>query len=275
LVVEAGYRAPLSFGGDSDIDIFYRGLSPAPVPSGSDNGLHLVSNAGDFRYDNMQVPSSTYLNFTAQMTGEVWVRPYPGGHTPDPEAPEAWMPIFHKLMYENFSYTLQTYYDDFGQRKAAAKVITSNGTFLVFPADDSVGLVPEGVWSHLAFTYDATGGANNFKLFVNGQLVGAATASGNISCNDGQFFLGYYGVWDVAELRLWNRPLSRAEIAANWLKSMTGKEAGLNAYYTFKNTTKDLTGHGNDGILMHMEQYLRQNLIRTGALGALKLLLGD
>ena len=70
-----------SFGGYGDFDIFYRGLSPAPAPSGTNNGLHLVSNTDDARYDNMQVPASSYLNFTSQMTGEVWVRPYAGGKT--------------------------------------------------------------------------------------------------------------------------------------------------------------------------------------------------
>ena len=39
-------------------------------------------------------------------------------------------------------------------------------------------------------------------------------------------------------------------------RQLTGSETGLNAYYTFDNTTKDITGHGNDGILMYMETYV-------------------
>lgn len=85
----------------------------------------------------------------------------------------------------------------------------------------------------------------------------------------------YYGIWDVAELRLWSRVLSQAEIAANMYRPLSGGETGLNAYYTFKNTTKDITGRGNYGILMYMEQHLRQNILRTGGMGALELLLGE
>ncbi len=133
--------------------------------------------------------------------------------------------------------------------------------------------MPDGVWSHLAFTYDAAGGANNFKLYLNGQLIAQSTATGNLATGDGLFFTGIYGVWDVAELRLWNRVLSQGEIAANMYRARTGSEAGLNAYYTFKNTTRDITGHGNDGILMYMEQYMQQNILRSSADGALNLLL--
>jgi len=96
----------------------------------------------------------------------------------------------------------------------------------------------------------------------------SSSGSGN-----GLFFNIYYRVWDVAELRLWIRVLSQSELAANMYRARTGSEAGLNAYYTFKNTTRDITGHGNDGILMYMEQYLQQNILRSGTGPAVNLLL--
>lgn len=59
-------------------------------------------------------------------------------------------------------------------------------------------------------------------------------------------------------------------------RGLVGNEAGLTAYYTFKNTTRDITGHGNDGILMYMEQYMRQTILNAGAGPAIDLLLvGD
>lgn len=59
-------------------------------------------------------------------------------------------------------------------------------------------------------------------------------------------------------------------------RSLVGNEAGLNACYTFNNTTQDLTGHGNDGILIYMEQYIRQTIFKTDAGPAIDLLLlGD
>ena len=141
---------------------------------------------------------------------------------------------------------------------------------------NSSTLVPDNVWSHLAFTYDAAGGANNLKLYLNGQLIAQATATGPLATGDGLFFTGYYGIWDVAELRLWNVVRTQPQIAANMKRSLVGNETGLEAYYTFKNTTKDITGHGNDGILMYMEQYIRQTLLNAGTGPAINfLLLGD
>jgi len=267
--VQARYYSH-SFGGYGDFDIFYRGIAAAGAPSGANNGLHLVSNTNDARYDNMQVPASSYLNFTSQMTGEVWVRPYAGGKTTGTTSVVKY--IFHKIEASYFSYGLTTY-DYYGNRRAAGQIRTSDGEFWVVPATDTAGLVPDGTWSHLAFTYDATGGANNLKLYMNGQLVGSTTATGNLVTGDGLLFTGYYGIWDVAELRLWNVVRTQAQIAANMKRSLVGNEAGLNAYYTFKDTTQDLTGHGNDGILMYMEQYIRQTILNAGAGPAIDLLL--
>jgi hypothetical protein len=265
--IEALYYTPnFGFG---DADIFYRGLSPAPAPSGANNGLHLFSNGDDRRYDNMQVRASSNLNFTSQMTGEVWVRPYAGGVTTGDTL--GVQPIFYKLEAGNKrAYALETW-DVYhgGPRKAAVRITTTDASVWL----NSSTLVPENVWSHLAFTYDAAGGANNLKLYLNGQLIAQATATGPLATGDGLFFTGYYGIWDVAELRLWNVVRTQAQIAANLRRSLVGNEPGLKAYYTFKNTTQDLTGHGNDGILMYMEQYIQQSLLTAGAGPAIDLLL--
>jgi hypothetical protein len=269
-VTEADFYYPSSTGGWGDLDIFYRALSPAPAPSGSNNALRLVSNTVDYRFDNMQVLPSSYLNFTSQMTGEVWVRPYPGGKTTGSSSMVK--PIFHKNETNYLSYALQTW-DRGGPRQATAMIRTSGGEVWVVPAATTAGLVPDGTWSHLAFTYDAAGGDNNLKLYMNGQLIAQASATGPLATGDGLFFTGYYGIWDVAELRLWNVARTQAQIAANMKRSLVGNEAGLNAYYTFKNTTRDITGHGNDGILMYMEQYIQQTILTAGTGPAINLLL--
>jgi len=269
--IEAYYYAS-SFGGYGDADIFYRGLSPVPAPSGVNNGLHLFSNTDDARRDNMQVRASSYLNFTSQMTGEVWVRPFPGG-TWTGWSGSYIKPIFFKVEQDyTYPYSLQTWARGTA-RQAQVQIKTTDNTYYLNPASSTVGLVPDGVWSHLAFTYDAAGGADNFKLYLNGQLIAQMTATGNLVTGDGLFFTGYYGILDVAELRLWNVVRTQAQIAANMKRSLVGNEPGLAAYYTFKNTTKDITGHGNDGILMYMEQYIRQTILTAGAGPAIDLLL--
>lgn len=172
-----------------------------------------------------------------------------------------------------FAYALETWgVWGGGPRRAAVRITTTNGDCWL----KSSTLVPDNVWSHLAFTYDANGGANNLKLYMNGKLIAQTNATGPLATGDGLFFTGIYGIWDVAELRLWNVVRTHAQIAANMKQSLVGNEAGLNAYYTFKNTTKDLTGHGNDGILMYMEQYIQQTIFSPGAGPAINsLLLGD
>ena len=269
-VMEADFYYPSNIGGWGDLDIFYRVLSPPPGPAGSNNALSLVSNPTGYRFDNMQVLPSSYLNFTTQMTGEVWVRPYPGGKTTGTTS--VTKPIFHKNETNYLSYALQTF-DRGGKRQAQVQIQTTNGPFWLNPASGTVGLVPDNAWSHLAFTYDAAGGDNNFKLYMNGQLIAATTATGTLATSDGLFFTGIYGVWDVAELRLWNVARIQAQIAATMKRPLMGNEPGLNAYYTFKNTTKDLTGHGNDGILMYMERYIQQTIFSAGAVPGINLLL--
>jgi hypothetical protein len=266
-VTEADFYFPRNIGGWGDLDIFYRALSPAAAPWGANNALQLVSTYNDYRYDNMQVLPSSYLNFTAQMTGEVWVRPFPGGMTTG----STWgvEPIFHKTETNYSSYALQTWgtYGG-GQRRAAAEINTTSGNFWL----NTQVPVPDKVWSHLAFTYEAAGGENNFKLYLNGQLIGQMNAAGNLATGDGLFFTGLYGIWEVAELRLWNVARSGTEIFAYMNRTLAGNEPGLNAYYTFNNTTKDLTGHGNDGLLMFKEQFTTRY---HGAPGAIMLLLDN
>ena len=110
-------------------------------------------------------------------------------------------------------------------------------------------------------------------LYMNGQLIASATTTGTLATGDGLFFTGYYGICDVAELRLWNVVRTQPQIAATMKRSLVGNEAGLNAYYTFKNTIRDITGHGNDGILMYMEQYIQQTIFSAGAVPAVNFLL--
>ena len=61
---------------------------------------------------------------------------------------------------------------------------------------------------------------------------------------------------EMADFRIWNKARTGAEIKADMNRILTGSEAGLTAYYTFANTTRDITGHGNDGIFMYKESFV-------------------
>jgi hypothetical protein len=249
--------------GWGDRDIFYRSLGPVPAPSSRNQAFKTFSDGAEARYDCMEVASTGYLNFASQMSAEVWVKPQAGGvntgFTNDHKL------ILHKLtdavvpggnrLYSLGTYTFGT--PDDPRRRAIAELSTTIDWYTLSPeAWDPIGLVPDNAWTHLAFTYDAGAGENNFKLYKNGQLIASRTATGNVTTGNGNFFAGYYGRWEMQEMRLWSRALSQAEIQANLNRKLTGTEANLNAYWQFSDTTKDQTGHGNDGILIYQESFV-------------------
>jgi hypothetical protein len=263
------FTVPLIFNtpayGWGDRDIFYRRFGPASAPSGQSKALQVYSDGDEARFDCMEVAATDWLNFSSQMSGEVWVKPFAGGQTTGFTDVKKY--IFCKLLDDpipfvsnsqyNKTYTLGTYDYGDGQRQAVAEIGTPDGWFSLSAGYwQPIGLVPDNAWTHLAFTYDAGAGENNFKLYKNGQLIASMTASGSVYAGPGNFYAGAYGRWDIKEISLWNRTLTQSEIIANMKQTLNGTEAGLNAYYTFSDTTKDMTGHGNDGILIYMETFV-------------------
>lgn len=98
-------------------------------------------------------------------------------------------------------------------------------------------VVTAGTWYHVAAIFDN----GTAKLYVNGQLAGSAPIAGSpvsstanlligarTASNPNAFFAG-----EVDELRIWNRALCEAEVAAWNNCSLSGTEAGLVAYYRF------------------------------------------
>lgn len=254
------YTAAYGWG---DLDIFYRQLTPVPPSAPGKQALYTYSDGDAGRYDSMEVAGSAWLNLTSKITGEVWVKPQAGGVTTGTTTYTKY--IFAKLLEAarpfvagaTPTYALGTCDYGDGRRQAVAEITTADGSFSVSAGYwNPVGLVPDDAWTHLAFTYDATAAGNNFKLYKNGQLIAETHASGNLQTGPGNFYAGVWGRWAQTELRLWNRVLSQAEIQANMTRSLSGTETGLNAYWTFNRSTKDLTGHGNDGILLYQESYV-------------------
>jgi hypothetical protein len=243
--------------GICDGDTFYRRIAPPPAPSVTARGLRLETTVGANevdRADNFQAVAQT-VGFTNAMTAEVWVRDMGGGIGTG--FTDYRKPIIFKQRELSAGYRpaygLGTL-DYYGQRKIFADLHTSQGTYSI-SAPGSDGLLTPKVWTHLALTYDAKQSADNFMLFRNGMLIAKGTASGVISAGVGNLWVGRYGNWIVDELRLWQRALTTAEIQANMTHALIGNESGLSAYYNFNNTIRDLTGHGNDGLLMYKEKY--------------------
>jgi hypothetical protein len=110
-----------------------------------------------------------------------------------------------------------------------------------------------GKWYHLAGVYDGSA----ITVYVNGAKIASETASGRMRIDNSDLLLGkgdpefsngeyFHGALD--ETRLWNVARSQEEIRAAMNTTLTGKEEGLVAYWSFDDgTAKDLSGHGNDG----------------------------
>ena len=239
-----------------DRDIFYRRLAPrAPAPLATNQAMkfhteHLNDDNWLGIFDNMQVKASSDTNFKTAMTAEAWVKVNRDFNTAgyfiyksDPGAGGA-----------RGSYMLGQWRNG----NVDAHITTTSGGYILGGATP----VPNDVWTHLAMTYDAAGGADNFKIYINGAPAGSTTATGNLATDSGILFIGgdpslrYYTDVKVDELRFWNKALTQAEIAQYMSGSLVGTEPGLAAYYNFNGTTRDITGHGNDGVLMYQETFV-------------------
>jgi len=115
-------------------------------------------------------------------------------------------------------------------------------------------------WYHLAGTYDG----RTITVLVNGLAVANQNTSGRLHIDQSDLYIGkgdpeyiygecFHGALD--EIRIWNVARSPEEIRATMNTPLTGKEAGLVAYWNFDDgTAKDLSGHGNDGVLIEDAQ---------------------
>jgi len=123
------------------------------------------------------------------------------------------------------------------------------------------GVVNDGIWHHVAFTVDATGG----RLYLDGVLqtnaswVGIPAAVSNFFNVEVAYFTGglasqYGGLLD--EVTLWNVALTQSQIQSNMNRSLSGSESGLIMYFRCDESAGPTTfdsapaGGANDGTLV-------------------------
>jgi len=88
-------------------------------------------------------------------------------------------------------------------------------------------LIPKGVWSHLAVTWD---GSNTVTTFLNGSQIGQITNSGSLVDRADNMLLGkghFYHKGLVDEVAYWNQGLSASDITAIY---NSGTPADLSSY---------------------------------------------
>jgi hypothetical protein len=80
-----------------------------------------------------------------------------------------------------------------------------------------ISQLPSNTWSHLAATYDGA----VLRVYVNGNQTGSRTVSGELLTSTGALRVGGNSLWGeyfqgrIDEIRIYNRALSQAEIAAD------------------------------------------------------------
>jgi hypothetical protein len=121
--------------------------------------------------------------------------------------------------------------------------------------------INDGMWHHVAGTYDGTQSGAGIQLYVDGKkdssVIWLNTDPGNV-LNDLSLTIGskasqnlYNFDGEIDELRIWRRAVTQEQISNNLHRHLDGNETGLVAYYTVDDTSSnsisDLTGNGNTG----------------------------
>nr|MCU0246116.1 hypothetical protein [Bryobacter sp.] len=241
-----------------DRDIYYRRYEPAPAAGARDMALKTTSlkNAGDGSgaesWDSMVVPASEALSPAKALTLMAWVRPMPGG--PDTGTTAQLRPMIHRSgdRIGDPLFGIGSTGPD-GARRPYAQIRTTRQTYFIEPPAWR-SFLPETQMIHFALTFEADAGPNNVKLYMDGALVAQGTAQGEIAAGSGLMVFGYYGAWEIDDVRLWHRVLN-GDFIRNMRQGPPSLEDGdLRAWWTFNDTTRDAKG-ANHGVLNYRESY--------------------
>jgi PKD repeat protein len=241
----------------TDHDIFYRNLSPEPNPGITNKSLSVTTIANG-KPELVIVPSSKSLDFDSAMTAEAWVKFDLSSITENYD-----VSLFAKVNGTDanndnpngFQICLRK---RFGKMCMNPGIETDKGDFIEWYNWSGEKGIGDTLWHHIAITYDANYGIDNFKTYVDGLLVGKQTATGKIKQGNGLFMIGTRALlnqsssFQIDDIRLWNRALTQEELLENQIKTLKGNETGLKLFLNFNDSFKDISGNGNDGIPIYL-----------------------
>lgn len=105
--------------------------------------------------------------------------------------------------------------------KVTVRIETADFTSPSLTTQDAI---TDGTWYHLVATYDKDGGANNFKIYLDGELDDERTLTGELDPSTASLYLGklgatyHYGMIDT--FRLYSRALSASEVKSRYLATV-------------------------------------------------------
>ena len=166
-------------------------------PAGKFGKALSFDGAGDF----VSVADSSSLDLSTGMTLEAWVKPVALGTT--------WRTVVFKERAGGMTYAL--YANDDSARPLGQFYDTAERE-----AGGPTQLTPN-VWTHLATTYDGS----SLKLYVNAIQVSSVNVASSIVSSTGPLKLGGNAIWGeyftglIDEVRVYNRPLTAAELTTD------------------------------------------------------------
>lgn len=184
------------------------------------------------------------------LTIECWVRPtYRSG-------PDELDTILRKRdgSGDSFPYNLSILHGHLGYQ---GNLVFSVGGVTPYPGLLSTKPIPyDGLFHHVAVTFDGTLPAGNCALYLDGEQVGGGDAPGALPLAESAPVIGlhvsdgtYYSDMDLDELAFYDRALSATEIQAIHAAGSAGKvfqpcpaPAGLAAWWTAESTFADRAG---------------------------------
>lgn len=223
--------------GDSYVRfINYRREGDDPQPAAEDYALHLTASGNWNRMNYVSVPNTAETTYDREMTIEYWVKT---GEERSFDIARSWSG--GASGYEGWRTNL--WYSDWYEKHAIEFKLRNYD-------DETVTLTSPNVeynsWNHVACTYSASAG--EARLYLNGQLAETQPMTGGLRIGRMPILIGGENPGDeltIDDFRVWNRPLSDAEVAANFAAKAAGTSfegaKGLVLNYNFDQTLRDMS----------------------------------
>jgi len=189
--------------------------STTDTHTGTGASLQLTSASSQLVYvDTGGSGNQTVFDGGTAMTISAWVKGWPSA---------GWNPFVSKFGENSQGWQMRRIGSGNTNRLCWTTRGPTNGDMA-----SSTTVVSDGAWHMVTMTYDAAGGANNKKIYVDGTLDSQATATGNIGASLAMMAFGARASGDAYSTTAWggyfngklddiyfyNRALSATEIAA-------------------------------------------------------------